>query len=77
MPVQTFLRELARATRTGVVQQETEQHIRHSFRKIGRHPDLPSCITVVDETCTRLAAEIARLRELQHQLIAAAEDQPL
>ena len=75
MPVRKFLGDLARAARSGVVQLETEQHIRYSFRTIGRSGDLPACMRVIDEHCTRLANEITKLRELQRQL--TIDDQPV
>jgi hypothetical protein len=63
-----FIAELQRERRSGHVSAETEQHLRHEFRKIGRAGADVMFATAIGVEVDGLEREAATLRTLQAAL---------
>jgi hypothetical protein len=63
-----FIAELQRERRSGNVSSETEQHLKHEFRRLGRDaPDL-TLTTAIGAEIDRLSREATTLRKLRDHL---------
>jgi hypothetical protein len=59
-----FIAELQRERRGGNVSSETDQHIKHEFRKLGRDAPASTLAAAVEVEIDRLNREAATLRKL-------------
>ena len=59
-----FVAELQRERRGGNLSSETEQHIKHEFRKLGRNAAALTLTAAVEVEIDRLNREAATLRKL-------------
>jgi hypothetical protein len=59
-----FVAELQKERRHGNVSSETEQHIKHEFRKLGRDASDSTLATAIGVEIDRLNREAATLRKL-------------
>ena len=66
-----FIAELQRERRHGNVSPETEQHLKHEFRKLGRDASDSTLATAIGEEIDRLDREAAILRKLRTALFGA------
>jgi len=60
-----FIAELQTERRSGNVSSETEQHLKHEFRILGRDASDPMLAAAVDTEIDRLNKEAATLRNLR------------
>jgi len=60
-----FIAELQRERRDGNVSSETEQHLKHEFRKLGWDAPESALAAAVGEEINRLDREAATLRRLR------------
>ena len=67
-----FIAELQRERRSGKVSSETEQHLKHEFRKLGWDASAAVLAAAVAEEIDRLDRESATLRRLRADLFGAA-----
>ena len=65
-----FITDLQREQRIGNVSSETEQHLKHEFRKLGRDASGPTLAAAVDAEIDRLERQAATLRRLRAALVA-------
>jgi hypothetical protein len=63
-----FIRTLQRERRNGNVSFETEQHLRHEFRKLGGMASDSTLGAVIGAEADRLEREAASLRKLRVEL---------
>jgi hypothetical protein len=63
-----FLAELQRERRSGNVSSETEQHLKHEFRSLGRDAMDAAFATAIGLEVDRLEREAATLRRLRTEL---------
>ena len=63
-----FIAELQRERRSGNVSSETEQHLKHEFRTLGRDASEPTLAAAVGAEIDRLIREAATLRKLRDVL---------
>ena len=67
-----FIAELQRERRSGNVSSETEQHLKHEFRTLGRDASESTLAAAVGSEIDRLIREAATLRKLRDVLFGAA-----
>ena len=63
-----FIAELQRERRSGNVSSETEQHLKHEFRKLGRDACDSTLTATISAEIDRLSREAATLRKLRDNL---------
>ena len=68
-----FIAQLQRERRGGKVSSETEQHIKHEFRKLGRNVPASTLAAAVEVEIDRLNREAATLRRLCDDLFGAGQ----
>lgn len=64
-----FIADLQAEQRLGNVSSETEQHLKHEFRKLGRNASGPTLAAAVDAEVERLERQAATLRRLRAGLL--------
>jgi hypothetical protein len=64
-----FIAELQKARLTGNTSSETEQHLKHEFRKLGREATDATLATAIGAEIDRLEREAATLRKLRSRLL--------
>jgi hypothetical protein len=67
-----FVVELQRERRIGNVSSETEQHLKHEFRRLGRHASDSALAAAVGSEIDRLSREAETLRKLRAVLFGVA-----
>jgi hypothetical protein len=67
-----FISELQRERRSGNVSSETEQHLKHEFRKLGWDASDPFLAAAIGAEIDRLSREAATLRKLRAALFGVA-----
>jgi hypothetical protein len=67
-----FIAELQRERRNGNVSSETEQHLKHEFRKLGWGASDPTLAAAIGAEIDRLSREAATLRKLCAALFGVA-----
>lgn len=67
-----FITALQAEQKTGAVSSETEQHLKHEFRRIGRDAPAPMLIAAVEAEISRLELQAATLRRLCESLLSGA-----
>jgi hypothetical protein len=67
-----FVTDLQREQRIGNVSAETEQHLKHEFRKFGRDASGPTLAAAVEAEIVRLERQAATLRRLCAGLLDVA-----
>lgn len=67
-----FITDLQREQRVGNVSSETEQHLKHEFRKLGRDASGTTLAAAVEAEIMRLERQAATLRRLCAGLLGAA-----
>jgi hypothetical protein len=67
-----FVAELQRERRSGNVYSETEQHLKHEFRKLGWDASDPILAAAIGAEIDRLSREAATLRKLRAALFGVA-----
>jgi hypothetical protein len=60
-----FIADLQKARRIGNVSGETEQHLKHEFRRLGWHPSDLALATAIGSEIDRLEREAATLRRMR------------
>jgi hypothetical protein len=60
-----FIADLQREQRIGNVSSETEQHLKHEFRKLGRDASGSTLAAAVEAEIERLERQAATLRRLR------------
>jgi hypothetical protein len=63
-----FIAELQKERRSGNVSSETEQHLKHEFRSLGRNAMDAAFATAIGLEVDRLEREAATLRRLRTEL---------
>ena len=63
-----FIAELQRERRSGNVSSETEQHLKHEFRKLGRDASDLTLVATIGAEIDRLSREAATLSKLRDNL---------
>jgi len=64
-----FIADLQRERRSGNVSSETEQHLKHEFRKLGWNASASTLAVAVGEEIDRLDRGAATLRKLRADLL--------
>ena len=64
-----FITDLQAEQRMGNVSSETEQHLKHEFRKLGRDASLTMLAASVEAEIDRLDRQAATLRRLRETLL--------
>jgi hypothetical protein len=67
-----FISELQRERRNGNVSSETEQHLKHEFRKLGWDASDATLAAAIGAEIDRLDREAATLRKLRAGLLGVA-----
>ena len=67
-----FISELQRERRNGNVSSETEQHLKHEFRKLGWDASDATLAAAIGSEIDRLDREAATLRKLRAGLLGVA-----
>jgi hypothetical protein len=67
-----FIAELQRERRHGTVSSETEQHLKHEFRKLGWEASNSTLATAIGMEIDRLDREAATLRKLRAAIFGVA-----
>ena len=67
-----FIRSLQHEQKQGNVSSETEQHLKHEFRKIGRDAPGATLAEAVDAEIERLERQAATLRRMRDGLLSLA-----
>jgi hypothetical protein len=67
-----FIAELQRERRSGNVSSETEQHLKHEFRKLGWDASGSTLVAAIGVEIDRLNREAATLRKLRASLFGVA-----
>jgi hypothetical protein len=67
-----FISELQRERRSGNVSSETEQHLKHEFRKLGWDASDPTLAAAIGAEIDRLSREAATLRKLRAAVFGVA-----
>jgi hypothetical protein len=67
-----FITDLQREQRMGNVSSETEQHLKHEFRKFGRDASKTTLARAVEAEIGRLETQAATLRRLRETLLDVA-----
>jgi hypothetical protein len=65
-----FIAALQQEQRIGNVSSETEQHLKHEFRKLGRDASGATLAVVVEAEIKRLERQAATLRRLREGVLA-------
>jgi hypothetical protein len=68
-----FISDLQYERRIGNISSETEQHLKHEFRKLGRGATDAALATAIEEEIDRLKREAGTLWKLRSELLAAHE----
>ena len=68
-----FIAELQRERRSGNVSSETEQHLKHEFRKLGRDASEPTLAAAIGAEIDRLSREAATLRKLRDACLVSRD----
>jgi hypothetical protein len=66
-----FITELQRERRSGNVSSETEQHLKHEFRKLGWDASDSTLVAAIGVEIDRLTREAATLRKLRDNLFGS------
>jgi hypothetical protein len=66
-----FITELQRERRSGDVSSETEQHLKHEFRKLGWDASDSTLVAAIGVEIDRLTREAATLRKLRDNLFGS------
>jgi hypothetical protein len=66
-----FVAELQRERRSGNVSSETEQHLKHEFRKLGWDASDSTLVAAIGVEIDRLTREAATLRKLRDNLFGS------
>jgi hypothetical protein len=66
-----FTSDLQREQKIGNVSSETEQHLKHEFRKLGRDASSPTLAEAVEAEIERLERQAVTLRRLRESLLGA------
>ena len=69
-----FITELQRERRSGNVSSETEQHLKHEFRKLGWDASDMTLATAIDSEIDRLEREAATLRKMRAGLFGETRE---
>jgi hypothetical protein len=67
-----FIAQLQQERRGGNVSGETEQHLKHEFRKLGRDASVPILSAAIGSEIDRLEREAETLRRLRDTVLGAA-----
>ena len=67
-----FIADLQREQRIGNVSSETEQHLKHEFRRLGRDASDASLAAAVTDEIDRLERQAATMRRLREGLLGGA-----
>jgi hypothetical protein len=67
-----FISDLQRERRSGSVSSETEQHLKHEFRALGRDASDSALAAAIGAEIDRLSTEAATLRKLRDALFGVA-----
>jgi hypothetical protein len=67
-----FISDLQNERQTGSISSETEQHLKHEFRKLGRDATDATLATAIGAEIDRLEREAGTLRKLRSGLLGAA-----
>jgi hypothetical protein len=67
-----FIAELQRERRSGNVSSETEQHLKHEFRSLGRDASGSALAAAIGTEIDRLTREAGTLRELRAAMFGVA-----
>lgn len=67
-----FVTDLQREQRIGNVSSETEQHLKHEFRKLGRDASGSMLAAAVEAEVDRLERQAVTLRRLRQTLLGMA-----
>jgi ribosome-associated translation inhibitor RaiA len=67
-----FIVELQKERRSGNVSSETDQHLKHEFRKLGWDASDETLATAIDSEIDRLEREAATLRKMRAGLFGVA-----
>ena len=67
-----FITALQTEQTMGTVSSETEQHLKHEFRRIGRDAPAPMLIAAVEAEISRLELQAAALKRLCGSLLTTA-----
>jgi hypothetical protein len=67
-----FIAYLQRERRSGNVSSDTEQHLKHEFRTLGREASDSALATAIGTEIDRLTREAATLRELRAAVFGGA-----
>jgi hypothetical protein len=65
-----FITNLQAEQKIGNVSSETEQHLKHEFRKFGRDASSTTLAAAVEAEIVRLERQAATLRRLRESLLA-------
>jgi hypothetical protein len=65
-----FVANLQTEQRIGNVSSETEQHLKHEFRKLGGEASAPTLAAAVEAEIVRLERQAATLRRLRGALLS-------
>ena len=69
---QQFIAELQRESRSGNISSETEQHLKHEFRQLGRDASGATLAAAIGTEIDRLNREAATLGKLRAALFGVA-----
>lgn len=64
-----FIAALQREQKIGNVSYETEQHLKHEFRRLGRDASGPVLVKAVEDEIERLERQAVTLRRLRETLL--------
>jgi hypothetical protein len=67
-----FIASLQEERRIGNVSGETEQHLKHEFRGLGRDASVRTLATAIDAEIDRLERQAATLRRLRDHLLSSS-----
>ena len=67
-----FITDLQREQRIGNVSSDTEQHLKHEFRKLGSEASHETLAAAVETEINRLERQAATLRRLRQTLLDVA-----
>jgi hypothetical protein len=67
-----FIAQLQQERRGGNVSGETEQHLKHEFRKLGRDASVPILSAAIGSEIDRLEREAETLRRLRDTVLGVA-----
>ena len=67
-----FIAALQQEQKSGYVSYESEQHLKHEFRKLGRDASGPTLAKAVEAEIEKLERQEATLRRLREALLSVA-----